>query len=147
MLMSVSTRTLPRAGIVVSLAAYRSYPAAKALPRVGSFALSESFLIRSAGAGSMADTSVAAALCVVVVLLGISASAAAVVASVLTRFAGGENFGDVGGSGTEVMFFLFGSQGDLSWAEPNVQWAFIAVTAVRARRVKWQGHELANERA
>lgn len=47
MLMSVLTRALPRAGIVVSREAYMSYPAANSLPRVGRRPLSESFLICS----------------------------------------------------------------------------------------------------
>jgi hypothetical protein len=58
MLISVSTKTFPRAGTTVSFAAYISYPAANALPRVGSVALSESFLIRRGGAASTLVTGV-----------------------------------------------------------------------------------------
>jgi len=46
---SVSTSPLPLFPITHALAAYRSYPAANALPRVGVFALSESFFTRSGG--------------------------------------------------------------------------------------------------
>ena len=57
---SVSTRTLPLLGTAVSCAAYRSYPAAKADPRVGVVACSESFLtssgwVRGVGVGTAAD--------------------------------------------------------------------------------------------
>ena len=51
--MSVSTTTFPLAGTVVSRDAYRSYPAAKALPLVGARAVSESSLTwRGGGGGS-----------------------------------------------------------------------------------------------
>jgi len=49
MLMSVSTKTFPLEGTTVSFAAYKSYPAAKALPLVGRRALSLNFLIRRGG--------------------------------------------------------------------------------------------------
>jgi hypothetical protein len=42
---------LPLAGTTVSLAAYISYPAAKAEPRVGALAEGTSFLINSGGRG------------------------------------------------------------------------------------------------
>lgn len=48
-LISVSTSPLPRFGIIHSLALYMSYPAANALPLVGTLALSESFLTNSGG--------------------------------------------------------------------------------------------------
>jgi hypothetical protein len=47
--MSVDTSTFPWAGTVVSLDAYKSYPAAKAEPRVGVVAFWESFLINKGG--------------------------------------------------------------------------------------------------
>lgn len=84
MLMSVSTRALPRAGMVVSLEAYTSYPAAKALPRVGRRALSESFLTRSGGDW-------------------FSAMAAL---SVLARLAGGDVGGDVMPSAVVMIYSL-----------------------------------------
>ena len=46
---SVDTSTFPRAGTIVSLDAYKSYPAAKAEPRVGVVAFWESFLISRGG--------------------------------------------------------------------------------------------------
>lgn len=49
MLISVSTNSLPLFGITHSLALYRSYPAAKALPLVGVFARDESFLTSNGG--------------------------------------------------------------------------------------------------
>lgn len=49
MLISVSTKFLPRFGMTHSLALYRSYPAAKALPLVGVFACGDSFLTSSGG--------------------------------------------------------------------------------------------------
>lgn len=49
--MPVSTIALPLAGTTVSLALYRSYPAAKAEPRVGILADFLSFLTRRGGSG------------------------------------------------------------------------------------------------
>lgn len=49
MAMPVSTIALPLAGITVSFALYRSYPAAKAEPRVGARADSTSFLTSRGG--------------------------------------------------------------------------------------------------
>ena len=49
MLISVSTNPLPLFGITHSLALYRSYPAAKALPLVGVFACADSFFTSSGG--------------------------------------------------------------------------------------------------
>lgn len=49
MLISVSTNPLPLFGITHSLALYKSYPAAKALPLVGVFAYTESFFTSSGG--------------------------------------------------------------------------------------------------
>lgn len=49
MLMSVSTSPFPLFGIVHSLALYKSYPAAKALPLVGVLARGDSFLTKSGG--------------------------------------------------------------------------------------------------
>lgn len=46
---SVETSALPRDGIVMAFDAYRSYPAAKADPRVGMVASGESFFTRSGG--------------------------------------------------------------------------------------------------
>lgn len=87
MLISVSTRPFPLAGKTVSFAAYKSYPAEKALPRVGSLACGESFLTcRGTGPASI----------VVVVAIATASSTAAgsgrVSASgiVLMRLAGGE---------------------------------------------------------
>jgi hypothetical protein len=48
----VDTNPFPLAGITVSFALYRSYPAAKADPRVGARADSVSFFTRSGGAGA-----------------------------------------------------------------------------------------------
>ena len=48
-LISVSTNSLPLFGITQSLALYKSYPAAKALPLVGVFAWAESFFTSSGG--------------------------------------------------------------------------------------------------
>ena len=48
-LISVSTNPLPLFGITQSLALYKSYPAAKALPLVGVFACAESFFTSSGG--------------------------------------------------------------------------------------------------
>jgi hypothetical protein len=81
MLMSVSTRTLPRAGTVVGREAYRSYPAAKALPLVGRRAFSVSFLIRRGGAWST----------LVTVLLWVESA----IVSVFARLEGGDVGGDV----------------------------------------------------
>ena len=47
--MSVETRALPRLGMVMGFEAYRSYPAAKAEPRVGVLASGESFLTSRGG--------------------------------------------------------------------------------------------------
>lgn len=84
MLMSVSTNALPRAGMTVSFAAYRSYPAAKADPRVGSRALSDSFLMRREGICSILAVRAAG--------LGV---AVGTVLSVFNLFAGGDTGGEV----------------------------------------------------
>ncbi|RYO74403.1 hypothetical protein DL766_008855 [Monosporascus sp. MC13-8B] len=91
--MSVSTSALPRAGTVVAFAAYRSYPAAKALPRVGSRAFSDSFLTSRGGAWSSFGTG---AVPLSALLPSFAVLAIVVVASVvLTLFAGGEVGGEV----------------------------------------------------
>lgn len=72
----VSISALPFAGTTVSLAAYISYPAAKAEPRVGALAVSTSFLINSGGRGAWIEVTAGAleavmsALLVVFVRLG-----------------------------------------------------------------------------
>jgi hypothetical protein len=50
----VSTSAWPRPGTVVSMLEYRSYPAAKAEPRVGSVPFEDSSLTWSAGTASAA---------------------------------------------------------------------------------------------
>lgn len=74
----MSTRAFPLAGTTVSFAAYMSYPAAKADPRVGALAEGTSFLINSGGRGCWIEVT-AGTLSVV-----ISAD------SVFVRFASGE---------------------------------------------------------
>ena len=54
---SVSTSAFPRFGITHSFAAYKSYPAANALPLVGVFALSDNFFTKSGGGPSLEDSS------------------------------------------------------------------------------------------
>lgn len=72
----VSINALPLAGTTVSFAAYISYPAAKAEPRVGALAVSTSFLINSGGRGAWIEVTAGAleavmsALLVVLVRLG-----------------------------------------------------------------------------
>lgn len=52
----VLTSAFPLAGTTHLAAAYRSYPAAKADPRVGAFAVEESFLISSGGVAEIGAT-------------------------------------------------------------------------------------------
>lgn len=96
MLMSVSTSTLPRAGTVVGRDAYRSYPAANSLPRVGVLAFSESFLIRRGGVSSTLVTAGP---------LLVDDDMVVDVVAVLTLFAGGDVGGDVICSKAVVIFF------------------------------------------
>jgi hypothetical protein len=76
---SVSTIAFPLAGIVVSCALYRSYPAANADPLVGALALSDIFLTRRGGAAEMlvvragAASGMVAAIVVVVTVVVIEA--------------------------------------------------------------------------
>lgn len=85
---SVSTSAFPCAGIVVAFDAYISYPAANALPRVGSFAFALSFFMRSDGTEED-------------IVDWVSASSVTVLCDVLVRFASGE-CGDVGGTMVDV---------------------------------------------
>lgn len=77
----VSTIALPLAGITVSFALYRSYPAAKSEPRVGARAESTSFLTNNGGRCCWIEVT----------------AAEAVILSVLVRLASGE-VGREGGS-------------------------------------------------
>lgn len=91
MLMSVSTRPFPLAGKTVSFAAYKSYPAEKALPRVGNLACGESFLTcRGTGPASI----VVAVASVIAAATASSTAAGSGIGSassiVLMRLAGGE---------------------------------------------------------
>lgn len=90
MLISVSTRPFPLAGRTVSFAAYKSYPAEKALPRVGSLACGESFLTcRGTGASiAVAVASVTAAATASSTAAGSGSVSASSI--VLMRLAGGE---------------------------------------------------------
>lgn len=87
---SVSTSAWPRAGTVVACEEYRSYPAAKALPRVGRRALSDSFLTRNGGDCSRRGT--------LVVLFSAMVLVMELSLPVLTLFGGGEFGGEATGS-------------------------------------------------
>lgn len=80
MAMPVSTIALPLAGITVSFALYRSYPAAKAEPRVGARADSTSFLTSKGGRCCWMEVTAGALEAVIV----------SAIDSVLVRLARGE---------------------------------------------------------
>lgn len=91
MLMSVSTRPFPLAGKTVSFAAYKSYPAEKALPRVGSLACGESFLTcRGTGASIVVATATAVAAAATASSTAAGSGSVSASSIVLMRLAGGE---------------------------------------------------------